>query len=223
MNNEKTGIRADFNMITILTIPIAIAINYVGSTLAGSGSRRSWRRRHDRCCLPIYLDTIGTFLIALIAGPWVGGLTGALSNIMVSLTHPVAMPYAIVSCIFGVTAGFMARKGMFINIKRFILSGALVVMMGVLGTIFVVLTFFGGFDGSTNSMIVAAMRTMGVPFWLALVIGNFISEIPDKFIALLVPYLVIKGMSDRYLYKFSNGHVFIEARKKAKEEKKKAD
>ena len=94
-------------------------------------------------------------------------------------------------------------------------------MMGVLGTIFVVLTFFGGFDGSTNSMIVAAMRTMGVPFWLALVIGNFISEIPDKFIALLVPYLVIKGMSDRYLYKFSNGHIFIEARKKAKEKKEK--
>lgn len=207
MNNEKTGIKADFNMITILTIPIAIAINYVGSTLAGT------------LHLPIYLDSIGTFLIALIAGPWVGGLTGALSNIMVSLTHPIAMPYAIVSCIFGVTAGFMARKGMFTNIKKFIISGALVVMMGVLGTIFVVLTFFGGFDGSTNSMIVAAMRTMGVPFWLALVIGNFISEIPDKFIALLVPYLVIKGMSDRYLYKFSNGHVFIEARKKAKEKK----
>ena len=204
MNNEKKGIRADFNMITILTIPIAIAINYVGSTLAGT----------------LHLP-IGTFLIALIAGPWVGGLTGALSNIMVSLTHPIAMPYAIVSCIFGITAGFMSKKGMFTNIKRFILSGAFVVMMGVLGTIFVVLTFFGGFDGSTNSMIVAAMRTMGVPFWLALVIGNFISEIPDKFIALLVPYLVIKGMSDRYLYKFSNGHIFIEARKKAKEKKEK--
>ena len=129
MNNEKKGIRADFNMITILTIPIAIAINYVVSTLAGT------------LHLPIYLDTIGTFLIALIAGPWVGGLTGALSNIMVSLTHPIAMPYAIVSCIFGITAGFMSKKGMFTNIKRFILSGAFVVMMGVLGTIFVVLTF----------------------------------------------------------------------------------
>ena len=63
MNNEKKGIRADFNMITILTIPIAIAINYVGSTLAGT------------LHLPIYLDTIGTFLIALIAGPWVRSLS----------------------------------------------------------------------------------------------------------------------------------------------------
>ena len=36
MNNEKKGIRADFNMITILTIPIAIAINYVGLTLVGT-------------------------------------------------------------------------------------------------------------------------------------------------------------------------------------------
>ena len=61
-----------------------------------------------------------------------------------------------------------------------------------------------------------AMISAGIPFWPAQILSNFISEVPDKFISLLVPYLVVKGMSDRYLYKFSNGPVFIEARKEQK-------
>lgn len=65
--------------------------------------------------------------------------------------------------------------------------------------------------------MIGAMMSAGIPFWPAQVIGNFISEVPDKFISLLVPYLVIRGMSDRYLYKFSNGSVFINARKEKKE------
>ena len=30
--------------------------------------------------LPLYLDTIGTILVAVLAGPWVGALTGIITN-----------------------------------------------------------------------------------------------------------------------------------------------
>lgn len=207
MSNEKRGIKADFNLITILVIPIAIAINFVCGNLVAA------------LRLPVYMDTIGTFLVALLGGPWVGLVTGVLSSVVFSLTAPTALPYAIVSGILGVAAGTLARTKMFVDVKRFIISGIIVTFFGVIGTIFVVVLFFGGFDGTTNSIMIAAMITAGIPFWPAMTIGNFISEVPDKFISLLIPFLVIRGMSDRYLYKFSNGPVFIEARKKAKSRK----
>ena len=201
------GKESKINLVTILIIPIAVAINWVGGTLAGLLK------------LPIYLDSIGTFLVSILAGPIVGCITGILSNVVVSLTAPTALPYAIVSAIFGITTGLLAKKGMFIDVKRFIISGVLIILMGVFASIFVVVVFFGGFDGTTSSAIIGAMITAGVPFWPAQVIGNFIAAIPDKFISLLIPYMVIRNMSDRNLYKFANGPVFIEARKRAKEAK----
>ena len=201
------GKESKINLVTILIIPIAVAINWVGGTLAGLLK------------LPIYLDSIGTFLVSILAGPIVGCITGILSNVVVSLTAPTALPYAIVSAIFGITTGLLAKKGMFIDAKRFVISGVLIILMGVFASIFVVVVFFGGFDGTTSSAIIGAKITAGVPFWPAQVIGNFIAEIPDKFISLLIPYMVIRNMSDRNLYKFANGPVFIEARKRAKEAK----
>ena len=124
------GKESKINLVTILIIPIAVAINWVGGTLAGLLK------------LPIYLDSIGTFLVSILAGPIVGCITGILSNVVVSLTAPTALPYAIVSAIFGITTGLLAKKGMFIDAKRFIISGVLIILMGVFASIFVVVVFF---------------------------------------------------------------------------------
>ena len=35
--------------------------------------------------LPIYLDSIGTVLVGVLAGPWAGALTGLLSNLIWSI------------------------------------------------------------------------------------------------------------------------------------------
>lgn len=207
MANEKKGIKADFNLITILIIPIAIAINFIVGNLVLTLK------------LPVYLDSIGTFLVAILAGPWVGCVTGLLSISINSITDPSLFPYALIAGVLGLVIGAMARKKMFVDVKRFVIAGIIVSLIAVAMSVIIAYVFFGGFDSSGNSIMTGAMITAGIPFWPAQILANFISEVPDKFISLLVPYLVIKGMSDRYLYKFSNGHVFIEARKEAKDKK----
>lgn len=204
MTKEKRGFKADFNLITILIIPIAIAINFICGNLVLTLK------------LPLYLDSIGTFLVAILAGPWVGGLTGVLSIGINSITDPSLFPFAITAGVLGVTTGLMARKRMFISFGRFIVAAIVTSVIAVVLSVIISYAFFGGFDSSGNSIMIGAMVSAGIPFWPAQIIGNFISEVPDKFISLLVPYLVVRGMSDRYLYKFSNGSVFIEARKNKK-------
>ena len=204
---NKRSIKDDFNLMTILVIPIAIAINFICGNLALALK------------LPVYLDCIGTFLVAMLAGPWVGCLTGFLSIIINSIMDPSVMPFSIIAGGLGLAAGIMARKGLFTSWVKFIIAAIITTLAAVVLSVIVTYIFFGGFDTSGNSIMIASMMSAGIPFWPAQIIGNFISEVPDKFLSLLVPFLVIRGMSDRYLYKFSNGSVYIEARKAAKEAK----
>ena len=56
-----------------IMIPLGVAINYVGGQIASSLG------------LTIYLDSIGTVIVAAIMGPWVGAISGALYNIISAL------------------------------------------------------------------------------------------------------------------------------------------
>ena len=67
----------DLATATLTLIPVAIAINIAVGSIAVA------------LRLPIYLDSIGTVLVGVLAGPWAGALTGLLSNlILVPLPCP---------------------------------------------------------------------------------------------------------------------------------------
>src|SRR5205807_8741538 len=52
--------------------------------------------------LPLFLDSIGTVLAGVVAGPWVGGSVGFVGNLVSSNTiDPIAAPYGIVSFAVG--------------------------------------------------------------------------------------------------------------------------
>jgi energy-coupling factor transport system substrate-specific component len=69
--------------------------------------------------LPIYLDSIGTVLVAALAGPWAGALTGILANLIWSIlpipggAGPTIAFYAPVAGVIGLMAGFWASRGVF--------------------------------------------------------------------------------------------------------------
>ncbi len=69
--------------------------------------------------LPVYLDSIGTVLVGVLAGPWAGALTGILSNLIWSIlpipggAGPNAAFFAPVAAVIGLMAGFWANQGVF--------------------------------------------------------------------------------------------------------------
>src|SRR5688572_10546965 len=97
----------DFTNSTLVLMPVAIAINIaVGSIVYFLK-------------LPVYLDSIGTVLVGVLAGPWAGALTGLLSNIIWSLlpvpggATPLAAFFAPVAAAIGLMAGFWGSRGVF--------------------------------------------------------------------------------------------------------------
>lgn len=96
-----------FTTATLVLMPVGIALNIaVGSLVAALK-------------LPIYLDSIGTVLVGVLAGPWAGALTGLLANLIWSILPiaggggPVIAFFAPVAGVIGLMAGFWASQGVF--------------------------------------------------------------------------------------------------------------
>ena len=97
----------DLSTAVLALMPVAIAINIaIGSLVVALK-------------LPIYLDSIGTILVGVLAGPWAGALTGLLSNLIWSIlpvpggAGPVIAFFAPVAAVIGLLAGFWASRGVF--------------------------------------------------------------------------------------------------------------
>ena len=100
------SIARQFDTRTIVLMPIAVAINIIlGATVANALK------------IPIYLDSIGTILVGVLAGPVAGALTGFLSNILWTYVIPPpfqngpAAAFGIVAVVIGVAAGLAGRAG----------------------------------------------------------------------------------------------------------------
>ena len=99
-----------------IMIPLGVAINYVGGQIASSLG------------LPIYLDSIGTVIVAAIMGPWVGAISGALYNIISALIggNILGSLFAICNIGSGLIVGFMARRKKFHTIPHVLVATVLV-------------------------------------------------------------------------------------------------
>src|SRR5512142_451260 len=96
------SIKKDFNTMTWVLIPVAIAINVVIGEIV------------VLLKLPIYLDSIGTVLVGVLCGPWAGLVTGGLSNTIWGLAiDPNALPWFWVAMGIGLVAGLTANAGLF--------------------------------------------------------------------------------------------------------------
>jgi hypothetical protein len=101
----NTSGRGGLNSTALALIPLAIAINIAVGQIV------------QTLKLPVYLDSIGTVLVGALLGPWIGLLTGALSNVIWTLTglpnSGPAINFAYVAAVIGLIAGFAGRAGLF--------------------------------------------------------------------------------------------------------------
>lgn len=99
-------ISRQFTTRVIVLMPVAIAINIVlGYTV------------QTVLKLPIYLDSIGTIFVGVLAGPLAGALTGALSNLIWQYAPVIGGgtigPFAITAAVIGFLAGIWGYLGVY--------------------------------------------------------------------------------------------------------------
>jgi energy-coupling factor transport system substrate-specific component len=185
------SIKKDFNTMTWVLIPVAIAINVVVGQIVLVLK------------LPVYLDSIGTVLVGVLCGPWAGALTGALSNVIWGLAiDPGAFPWWPVAFFIGLVSGFCAKAGLFKSLWKVILTGFLVALTAAIVSTPIGVYLFGGITASGSSFITAYLLQTGQGVLQAVFSTNFLVEPVDKISTALLAFAIIQGLSMRFLARF---------------------
>lgn len=187
--------RKNFNTITLVLIPIAIAINMVVGQLIYTLK------------IPLYLDSIGTVLVGVLAGPWAGALTGLLTNLIWGLTgmNVIAAAFAPVAAAIGLMAGCFTAAGWLRAWWKVLLAG---LITGVIAAAFsapISAYMFGGVMGSGTDVIVAIFRGFGLGILPASFAQGVSSDPLDKAITFLIVWLIVRSLPLRFLNRFQRG------------------
>lgn len=170
-----------------IMIPIGVAINYIGGLIASSLS------------LPIYLDSIGTIIVAAIMGPWVGAASGALFNIVSSLINGnvLASLFAICNIGSGLIVGFMARRNHFKSITDIAIATVLVALWNAITGAPIAMVVYGGVDGNAGTnLMIAGLNALGTDLASAAFLARIPTNLVDKGIACIISWIVYRRLPD---------------------------
>ncbi len=185
------SIRKEFTTQALVLIPVGMVLNIVVGQLASTLK------------LPIFLDSIGTMLVALLVGPWAGALTGFLGNLIWGLiTDPVAAPFAVVALVIGLVTGLLARVGFFRQWWQAIVSGAIVTLALTPAAIVIRAYLFGGVTGSGADFLTAYLLQVGQDLIGAVALTVITSNLVDKVVTALLAWALVKYLPKRFTARF---------------------
>ncbi len=175
----------------IAMIPVAIALNIVAGQIVSTLS------------LTVYLDSIGTVLVSVLAGPAAGVVTGILSNVIWGLTlTPIPLPFAVVQVVIAVLAGLAARAGVFRHVYLPPLAGVLTGFVTAMVSAPIAAFVFGGATGGSAGAIVGAFQAMGRSLLEATTLQGLLYDPLDKAITFTVVGILIAALPARFLQRF---------------------
>lgn len=148
--------------------------------------------------LPIFLDSIGTVLVAVLCGPVIGGLTGLLTNLLWGLIQgPTAAFFAPVAMVIGIAAGLLAHAGMFRSWWRAAIAGVVIAVALSFIAVPIRIYLFGGVTGSGADFVVAYLLTVGESLFGSVLFTVIGSNLADKIVTALLVWGIIRGLPAR--------------------------
>lgn len=180
-------LRLRLDSVGLITILGALGLNFTGHAIAIALN------------LPLFLDSTGTILAGIVAGPWVGGCVGFVSNLISSNTiDPVAAPYGIVSFAVGFAAGLSRFLNWHKRLNGWIALWLLCV--GIAAVVSTPLNFLVN-DGKTSvgfgDAVYGALAGIGMPRLAAAFLAEAAVDLPDKLITVIAALLITQGIPQR--------------------------
>ena len=173
-------------------IPLAVGINLAMGQFASATG------------LPVFLDTVGTILIAALAGPWIAVATGAVSQVTFSLlVSSIQLAFLPVQLMVAVYAGLVAaRFAVFSTLWRTVAAG---VALGVLAATMswpISYFAFGGVTSSGVTLVTTALSGLGLPLEYAVYLASLGTDLLDKTATFLLVRTVLVSLPRRMTARF---------------------
>lgn len=173
---------------TVAMMPVAIAINVViGQLVIVLG-------------LPLFLDSIGTVIVGVLAGPAAGAATGTLANIIWGLTiNPSNLPFAVAAAAIGALAGLFAQAGAFRRLWTALPAGLVTGVVAGMVSAPIAAFVFGGAGGSASRTAVnAAFQAFGSSLLGATTLTGLATDPLDKVVSFGVAFVILAALPVRF-------------------------
>lgn len=183
----------NINTKSLVLIPLAIGINLMCGTLC------------QVLKLPLFLDSIGTILIACLCGPLIASLCGLSTNIFLGIvSNPVNIPYGLVSVLIGITSGILNKYGFFSSKYKAVISWIIISIINTIGASLVTMFVFGGSSGlNTGSIFTAVLIATTKDIFLSVLSYSMLENLIDKFIVVFIVYSLLRKIPNNFKNQFA--------------------
>lgn len=155
--------------------------------------------------LPIYLDGIGTFLVAALLGPLYGLIPGIISGIVSGITTDIYAFYFIpVQMIIGIMAGILFKTPLMGKWK--LVFGALLISIpGTIAGAGITAYVFGGITSSGSSVLVALFNQLGMGLAESVFTVQVLTDYADRLISAGIVITILAVMSNKMKMQIRRG------------------
>ncbi|MCI1255240.1 MAG: ECF transporter S component [Corynebacterium provencense] len=171
---------------TLSIIPVALVLNIVVGQVVGTMGLP----------LPLYLDSFGTVLVAVLAGPAAGLVTGGLSSLVWGAFNPTiicfAAGYAMTGFVVGLVRGLWRSSWW-----KVVIAGLVVGLLSGLVSAPVANFIFGGTAGTGTGLLVSAYEALGFSGTTAVFLQSWTSDPVDKVIIFMLVFVVYRALPQK--------------------------
>ena len=132
--------------------------------------------------LPIFLDTYGTVFVAALGGYVPGIAVGFFTNLFGAMFDMSEMYFGIVNILVAIFTAFLCQRGYYEKIPKVLLTIPLTVLMT---------SFMGAF---IEELIYVSKPFTSLAIFFSHFHSNFFNELPDKGLAILIAFFLIKSV-----------------------------
>jgi energy-coupling factor transport system substrate-specific component len=154
--------------------------------------------------LPVYLDTVGTILVAALVGPRaaiVAGLTSQVLNAVLSGNF-TWLPFGVVQIVIAVYAAAAARAGVFRRLATAVPAGFLLGLVAAGCAAPIAYYLFGGVTAGGVSLVTTVLRASGVPLQAAVFLSSFSTDVLDKSLVFALITVVLRSLPRQMAVRF---------------------
>ncbi|MBQ2466382.1 MAG: hypothetical protein II506_01260, partial [Lachnospiraceae bacterium] len=188
----------------ILLIVLGVALNVGGRMLSQAFS---W---------PIWADSVGTFLIGILLGPFAGAISGYAAATVLGSFDPLAYYYAPVGAVTGFLIGASFPHGQRMNKYRvFMVAFMLSLVSAAFGAVINML-FCGGEVGNVwGDALIEWITPTGDSHFVPTFLGELLVHFPDKILSVIIAMsiigtiMLIMGKRDTFLKLYGLGLALI--------------
>lgn len=150
--------------------------------------------------LPIYLDSIGITLGAILGGAWVAVAIGVATTLLGTvLFSPVLWAFSGTAALIGFVSALLANRGFYRRWYSAILAGLIIAVVGAVASAPVSAIMFGGATAGGVDALTLLFRSAGNSIMKSVFLSGFASEPVDKVLVSLAAFFLAQSLSRRTL------------------------